>query len=80
MIHATVKLHKTGNPIRPIVNWKECLVYELAKALNRILHNKLALPNAFNVTHSRKHNELPNTAHTLCLFDIENMYTNIPVK
>jgi hypothetical protein len=21
---ATVKLQKTGNPIRPIMNWKEC--------------------------------------------------------
>lgn len=53
MIHATVKLHKTGNPVRPIDNWKECPVYELAKEINKILQNKLARPNTFNITNSR---------------------------
>jgi hypothetical protein len=52
-IHARVKLHKRGNSIRPIVNWKEWKIYELAKAPNKILHNILELPNTFNVTNSR---------------------------
>jgi hypothetical protein len=86
-IHATVKLHKTGNPVRPIVYWKECPGYELAKALyNRcMLHNKLELPNAFKVTNSRAlTQELANMEVDenvqFCSFDIENMYTNIPIS
>jgi hypothetical protein len=84
-LHATVKLHETGNPIRPIVSWKECPIYELAKALNNVLRNKLELRNAFNVTNSRAlTQELANMEvgeHTqLCSFHIENMYTNIPIS
>jgi hypothetical protein len=84
-IHATVKLHKRGNPIRPIVTLKECPIYKLVKALSKILHNKLELPNAFNVTNSRSlSQELASKKgdeHTqLCSLDIENMYTNIPIS
>jgi hypothetical protein len=80
---ATVKLQKTGNPIRPIMNWKECPWCELAKTL-KILNNKVALPNLFNVKDSKTlTQELANMEideHIqLCSFDIENMCINIPV-
>jgi hypothetical protein len=83
--HATVKLHKIDKPIRPIVNWKQCPAYELAKLLNKILNERLELPNAFNVPNSytlaQELTNIETNEHIqLCCFDIANMYTNIPSK
>jgi hypothetical protein len=79
-----MKLHKQDKPIWPIVNWKNCPAYNVAKHLNEILHDALQLPNTFNVKYSTaliltlmqtKVDE--NTK--LCSFCIENMYTNVPI-
>jgi hypothetical protein len=84
-LYGTIKVHKPGQPIRPIVNWKNCPAYKLAKHLNSILINTLQLPNAFNVENTNKLAHLlqlieidDNTK--ICSFDIENMYTNIPTN
>ena len=84
-IYSTIKLHKQGQPIRPIVNWTNCPAYNIAKHLNTILINTLQLPNAFNVkntstlAHSLQHITINNNTQ-MCSFDIENMYTNIPTN
>jgi hypothetical protein len=57
----------------------------LAKALNKILHKKLELPNAFNVTSSSSLTQelasIEVDEHIqLCSFDIQNIHTNIPVS
>ena len=31
MIRGLIKIHKTDDPIRPIINWKEAPAYNLAK-------------------------------------------------
>jgi hypothetical protein len=33
---ATIKLHKQKTPIRPIINWKNALAYQLAKQLKHV--------------------------------------------
>jgi hypothetical protein len=38
-LHATIKLHKPGTPIRAIINWKNPPAYELAK-LRRVFGPK----------------------------------------
>jgi hypothetical protein len=84
-IHGTIKLHKPEKSIHPIVNWTDSPGYKLAKYLNTILSNILQLRNAFNVQNT---NTLAHTLKLLkinentrlCSFDIENMYTNIPVQ
>jgi sugar (pentulose or hexulose) kinase len=48
-ICGTIKLHKQGKPIRPIVNWIDNPAYKLAQDLSTILTDILQLPNAFNV-------------------------------
>jgi hypothetical protein len=82
-LYGTIKLHKQGQPIRPIVNWTESPAYKLAKHLNTVLKNTLQLPNAFNIKNtntlaqSLQLIEIDNNTK-MCSFDIENMYTNIP--
>jgi hypothetical protein len=82
-LYATIKLHKENKPIRPIINWKNAPVYELAKQLSKTLHNYLQLPYTHNIQNSiqlmteTKTIEL-NKDTRLCSFDITNMYKNIP--
>jgi hypothetical protein len=83
-IHGTIKLHKQEKSIRPIVNWKDSPGYKLAKYLYKILNATLQLPNAFNLqnssklAHSLKQVKIGKNTR-LYSFDIENMYTNIPI-
>jgi hypothetical protein len=84
-IHGTIKLHKEGKPIRPIVNWKGSPGYKLAIYLAKLLKHTIHLPNAFNVQNSETLmcNLKQTIVHSnikICFFDITNMYTNIPVK
>jgi hypothetical protein len=83
-IYGTIKLHKEHKPIRPIANWKDSPGYKLAKYLAAQLSQKLQLPYVYNVKDSIKliHNleNLQIDGNTrLCSFDIENVYTNIPI-
>ena len=59
-IRGLIKLHKEGNSIRPVVNWRTA-AYEVAKYLTRPLSSVIELPYMFNVT---------NTA------DNQNYFTN----
>jgi hypothetical protein len=65
-------------------NWIDSPGYKLAKHLNTILNNVLQLPNAFNLqntstlAHSLKMLKI-NENTRLCSFDVEDMYTNIPI-
>jgi hypothetical protein len=84
-MHATIKLHKLNIPIRPIINCRNATGYKLAKHLAKLLHNYFDLPYTYNVRNSihlmtdLKTIELNNNIR-ICLFDIENMYRNIPKK
>jgi hypothetical protein len=53
-IHGTIKLHKEGKPIRPIVNWKNSPGYKIATYLAKQLKNTIHLPNVFNIQNSEK--------------------------
>jgi hypothetical protein len=46
---SSVKLHTQDKPIRPIVTWKTCPAYKVAKYLNKILPDTLQLPYTFNI-------------------------------
>jgi hypothetical protein len=83
-LHATIKLHKPNTPLRPEINWKNAPAYKLAIHLTTTLQNYLHLPYTYNVHNSihlitdLKTIEL-NKNIRKCSFDIENMYTNIPI-
>jgi hypothetical protein len=51
-LHATIKLHKPGTPIRPVINWKNAPAYKLAIQLTNTLQNYLHLPYTYNIHNS----------------------------
>jgi hypothetical protein len=82
-IQARIKIHKTPNTIRPIVNWCNAPAYRLAKELARILQQTLQLPYIYNISNTvhltKDLNSIPINVHTrMCSFDIKYTYTNIP--
>jgi hypothetical protein len=84
-IRGLIKLHKTGHPIRPIVNWKNAPAYKLAQLLIKKLNTYIPLPYVYNVRNSTHLiNDLNNIPVTpdlkLVSFDICNTYPNIPTK
>jgi hypothetical protein len=82
-LHTTIKLHKYNTPIRPIINWKHAPAYQLAMQLSKTFHNYLQLPNTYNIQNSIQLMKdlktiIMDKNTTLCSFDTENMYTNVP--
>jgi hypothetical protein len=76
-------MHKNPINIRPTINWKNASAYPLAAQLTKIIYQYVQLPNAYNVTNTEYFiSELADIdidSNTRpCLFDITNMYTNIP--
>jgi hypothetical protein len=47
-----IKLHKPGNPIRPVINNTKAPTYNIAKHLIEILNQYLTLTNQYNVKNS----------------------------
>jgi hypothetical protein len=58
-LNAWIKIHKPGNPIRPVINNKNAPMYKIAKNLNNILKQQLQMENQYNTQNSEK----PSTQH-----------------
>jgi hypothetical protein len=83
-IKGLIKLHKSGMPIRPVVNWHIALAYTLSRLFTQKTNNIAPLPNTFNVKNTtdllQKLQDTPMAPHfTLASLDITNLYSNIPV-
>jgi hypothetical protein len=75
VLKAQLKLHKTGIPIRPVINNRTAPAYKLAKHLAKILNQYITLNNHYNITNSvNLANDLTklgiNENHRLITFDI----------
>jgi hypothetical protein len=84
-IRGLIKVHNSGNPVSPIVNWINAPAYQTAKFFTASLCRVICLPYAFSIKNSlHLINDLkeikinPNTR--LASFDISNMYTNFPTQ
>jgi len=84
-IKGLIKVHKAGQPIRPVVNWKNAPAYNLAKSFSQKNEAACLLPNTYNIENTR--NLIDKLRHTPILphfrfasLDITNLYTNIPIK
>ena len=84
-LNARIKVHKAGNPIRPVVNYRQGPAYKLAKWLSRKLIEVINLPNTYNVYNSKQiaQNLIElniNTEHKIKTYDIKDLYVNLPTK
>ena len=83
-LKAQLKLHKAGNPIRPVSSNRNSPSYKAAKKLNRILQPYLSLDNHCTIVNSSAlAHELTklsiNKKHRLMTLDIKDMYVNIHI-
>ncbi|XP_036317829.1 uncharacterized protein LOC118732826, partial [Rhagoletis pomonella] len=80
---ALPKIHKPGNPMRPIINHKSAPGYKLSKYLKSFLKEKLELPNKYTNTNTgelierMKSLEIPKDAKFVS-FDVKDLYPSIP--
>ena len=80
-MYGSVKTHKLGNPLRPIISQIPLPTYNLAKQLNSILISyvpdtySLKSPSEFvDLIRTRKPNGM------LASLDVSNLFTNVPVE
>lgn len=71
--------------IRQTVNWKNTPAYQLATHLSTLIKQYTELLNSYNINNTTHLiSTLQNTSidqnTRICLFDITNMYTNIPTN
>ena len=80
--YALVKIHKEGNPIRPIVSFISSPSYNLAQFISKLLTpstNKSPhkLKNSFDAKSKLKNVIIPNS-YKLISFDVKSLFTCIP--
>ena len=79
------KIHKKDIPIRPIVNFRNCPSFRLAKFLhgflnkNFLFHNNRSIKNSSDLINHIHDIEI-NSNILMVSYDISNMYTNIPIE
>ena len=80
-IYGTVKTHKSGYPVRPIISQIPTPVYETAKTLNTILTPYL--PAEFQINSTDDFLTILRSTQlqgTLASLDVESLFTNVPVR
>ena len=83
ILYGLPKIHKLGNPLRPIVSSIGTFSYKLAKFLVPLIEP--LTKNEYTIENSKKFvNELcnlnvPNSA-VMASFDVESLFTNVPLK
>jgi len=83
-LKAQVKLHKAGNPIRPVIINRNAPSYKATKKLNKILQQHLKEDNHHTIisstTLAQDLTKLNiNTKHRLITLDIKDLFVNIPI-
>jgi hypothetical protein len=83
-LNAQIKIHKPGNPIRPVVNNTHAPAYKISKYLTKKLNDYLKLKNLYNVKNSTTFaNDLIklkiHNNYRMITFDIKDLYVNIPI-
>ena len=84
-LNALIKLHKPGNPIRPVINNTMAPSYNIAKHLTDVLNRHLHLNNEYNVRNSTtladNLTKIDINEHCrLVTYDIKDLYVNIPLR
>ena len=79
--YGNVKIHKQGNPLRPIISQCPTPTYKLAKDLNKLIAPYIPAKYALKSTDEFTDILRCNTPKgTLASLDVESLFTNVPVK
>lgn len=83
IFYALIKIHKTNNPIRPIVSFVGSPTYETSKMLSKIISpfTNLAeqkLKNTLEAKQSLENIIIPPD-HVLVSFDVKSLFTSVPL-
>ena len=81
VLYGLPKIHKAGNPLRPILSAIGTYNYNLAKFLVPIIEpltqNEYTVTNSYEFVSDLKNINLQQ--FTMCSFDVESLFTNIPL-
>jgi hypothetical protein len=80
-----LKIHKPGNPTRPVINNMNVPSYKIAKHLINKLNGYLCLNNQYNVKNTISLADdvtklKINEHHKMMTYDIKDLYVDIPIK
>ena len=78
--YGTVKTHKPGNPLRPIISQVTTPTYQVAKKLNNLITPYV--PEGRSVKSATEFIDLLHTAppcNDIASLDVESLFTNVPV-
>jgi len=79
--YGTVKTHKNGNPLRPIISQVSTATYKLAKRLNQIL--KPYVPGKYCINSVDEFLDIlraKRPSGILASIDVESLFTNVPIN
>ena len=80
-IYGTVKTHKTGFPLRPIISQIPTPIYSTAKILNKLIIPYLPAKYQINSTDQFLDIIRATDSHgTLASLDVESLFTNVPLE
>ena len=84
-IYSQIKIHKQGNPVRPIVAAYNSPVYKISKFLKDLYKKEMKFSGKFSIKNSLEFtNKLKQIYiqqnYKLISFDIENLFTNVPIE
>ena len=80
-LYGTIKTHKQGEPIRPIISQIPSPTYQLAKSLNALISPYI--PSTHSVRSSEDFVDILKANKprgTLASLDVTNLFTNVPVE
>ena len=79
-IYGNVKIHKDGNPLRPIISQVPTPTYHLAKSLNKIITPYI--PNTHTIKSTDEFVDLLHSSNCkgiIASLDVESLFTNVPL-
>ena len=83
IMYGLPKIHKQNIPMRPILSANNTVSYNLSKYITSLLShltiNDFTLKNSYDFANTI--HDFPNASkHFMCSFDIQSLYTNIPLQ
>ena len=76
------KIHKTGNPLRPIISSRGSVIYGVANSLVKFLKHKKVVPHHIQSTGdfvSKAKRLTLQTGECLSSYDVTSLFTSVPI-